>query len=489
MDIISLWPEENCVLVIGGVDTSIGSTIAHDLLTNMTPGVIDIFSWPANADLDALVSRLEKIKSLRLVVICTEEPPRDAAWEDTIESCLTRPTRYAEAVLPLLISGSGDLIFIGSRLARSAGIGAAPAAVAAAKGLLGFATSIGKRVRARGVRVTCINASRAVPALDIAAAVRFAASANDSPSKLTRNTIVSSVDLSGRQRGRHGAAPLVMATTTTQGRSQRRCALVTGGSRGIGRSVALDLARRGWNIAILGRNRDALAESAALLRNAVAMGTSSVAPPIIILPLQVDVTDLERLRGAFRDAAHAFGGRLDAVISSAGINRRRSALSGAPFIAADPAIWKRLIDVNLCAAMAVAAEALPLLARCAASEDAGSAALVFISSHVVRYEGTAGQSSYAASKHGLNAFAASVAKDVAPLGLDLKIACVNPALVSTELGRRPTSEEGLTALSAALQIPPSDIGVAVNYIIESPPSSTPVTIDLINVAPGFSAKL
>jgi NADP-dependent 3-hydroxy acid dehydrogenase YdfG len=73
--------------------------------------------------------------------------------------------------------------------------------------------------------------------------------------------------------------------------------------------------------------------------------------------------------------------------------------------------------------------------------------------------------------------------------LDLKIACVNPALVSTELGRRPTSEEGLTALSAALQIPPSDIGVAVNYIIESPPSSTPVTIDLINVAPGFSAKL
>jgi len=107
-----------------------------------------------------------------------------------------------------------------------------------------------------------------------------------------------------------------------------KVALVTGGGSGIGRAVAIRLADEGYRVAIAGRRLQTLEETAA--------GSKAQ-----MLPLTVDVTDAEAVRGMVERTVAHFG-RLDVLFNNAGTTAPPTPTED---LAAD--IWRRVIDTNL----------------------------------------------------------------------------------------------------------------------------------------------
>jgi NAD(P)-dependent dehydrogenase (short-subunit alcohol dehydrogenase family) len=107
-----------------------------------------------------------------------------------------------------------------------------------------------------------------------------------------------------------------------------KVALVTGGGSGIGRAVAIRLAGAGYRIAIAGRRLAALEETAA-------------AGKADMLPLAVDVTDADAVRGMLEKTVARFG-RLDVLFNNAGTTAPPTPTED---LAAD--VWRRVIDTNL----------------------------------------------------------------------------------------------------------------------------------------------
>src|SRR5579864_5509281 len=106
-----------------------------------------------------------------------------------------------------------------------------------------------------------------------------------------------------------------------------RHAVVTGGGRGIGAAVALELARLGADLTLMGRTQDVLDAVAAEVRD---VRTNTV---------QVDVTDEETVKRAFKQAADALGPPL-VLVNNAGV------AGSAPFKRMDLAHWRHMFDVN-----------------------------------------------------------------------------------------------------------------------------------------------
>ncbi len=109
-----------------------------------------------------------------------------------------------------------------------------------------------------------------------------------------------------------------------------RVALVTGGGTGIGRGIALELARAGASVAVLGRRPEPLEGVAGEIR---ALGRCALAVP-------ADVRDWEAVQAAVQRTVRELGG-LDILVNNAG------GQFGAPFETLSPKGWKAVIDVNL----------------------------------------------------------------------------------------------------------------------------------------------
>lgn len=124
-----------------------------------------------------------------------------------------------------------------------------------------------------------------------------------------------------------------------------RRALVTGGSKGIGRAIAFELAREGAILAVCARGARVLEETAAALRDETGVHVYAGA---------ADVTDYEQIRSFVDQAAAALGG-LDILVNNAG-----SALPGT-FEEVDEVRWRADLDVKLFAAMRCVRAALPYL--------------------------------------------------------------------------------------------------------------------------------
>jgi NAD(P)-dependent dehydrogenase (short-subunit alcohol dehydrogenase family) len=165
--------------------------------------------------------------------------------------------------------------------------------------------------------------------------------------------------------------------------------LVTGGSRGIGRGIVLDVAKAGHDVAFTYVSRPELAEE-------VVAEATQLAPDRKVKAYQLNVADSAAVEDAVDQIGNDFA-TLDVVVNNAGINRPGIAM------AMSDEDWKDVLDVNLSGAFYIVRATLPLFL----SNKGGL--YVHISS-IATY-GISGQLSYCASKAGLLGLSAGIAKE------------------------------------------------------------------------------
>ncbi len=187
-----------------------------------------------------------------------------------------------------------------------------------------------------------------------------------------------------------------------------RVALVTGGSRGIGRAVALELARRRMTVAV---NYAANATAAAAVVDEItAAGGRAMA-------VQADVADADAVAAMFTTVTEAFG-PVEVLVNNAGITRDDLILR------MSPEVFDEVIATNLRSAFLCTKAALRGMLR------ARWGRIVSIGS-VAGLGGNAGQANYAASKAGLVGLAKSVAKEVGSRGITANV--VAPGFITTDM--------------------------------------------------------
>ena len=188
-----------------------------------------------------------------------------------------------------------------------------------------------------------------------------------------------------------------------------RTALITGGSRGIGRATADLLARAGARVA-LNYVRDEASVNAAV-RDIRAAGGEAMA-------LAGDVGDAATARQLVRDVVAAWG-RLDILVLNAGIWEEDVTGRG------DVAVWDRTYAVNVRGAFLVTDAAAPHLEK-------HGGAIVFVSS-TAGQRGEARHSAYAASKGALISYTKSLAAELGPRGI--RVNAIAPGWVDTDMSR------------------------------------------------------
>jgi 3-oxoacyl-[acyl-carrier protein] reductase len=212
-----------------------------------------------------------------------------------------------------------------------------------------------------------------------------------------------------------------------------RTALVTGGSRGIGRAIAIELGRAGASVVVGYRSGQEEAEA--------------IAAEIGGRAVQSDVSDPDSAR-ALVEAA----GELDILVNNAGITRDG-------LIARMPdEDWRDVLETNLSAIFYTCrAAARPMMKRRAG-------AIVNISS-IVGVHGNPGQTNYAAAKAGIIGLTKSLARELGSRGVRANV--VAPGYVATQL-TDALPEEARAAMLGATPLgrlgSPSDVGGAVRFL-------------------------
>jgi 3-oxoacyl-[acyl-carrier protein] reductase len=187
-----------------------------------------------------------------------------------------------------------------------------------------------------------------------------------------------------------------------------RVALVTGGSRGIGKAIASLLAASGTHVAV-NYIRDEQA-AAATVKMAEARGVKAIA-------VQADVSQLHEAERLLQQTVEQFG-RIDFLICNAGI------WEGAAVEDISEELWDKTLEINLKGTWSVCRAAVPLMKK----QRFGRIVIV---SSTAGQRGEANVSNYAASKGGQISFTKSLAPELASFGINVN--CVAPGWVETEM--------------------------------------------------------
>lgn len=252
--------------------------------------------------------------------------------------------------------------------------------------------------------------------------------------------------------------------------SAERAALVTGGSRGIGRGIALALAARGWRVAVnYQQNAAAADEVVATIR---ASGGEAIA-------VQADVGDLDSHTPLLNAVLAAFG-RLDLLVNNAGIGPRVRV----DILEMRVESYDEVMGVNLRGPFFLSQRAAKLMLTQREAGIIPSAAIVNIGS-ISAYTASINRGEYCISKAGMGMMTALFADRLAPHGITVYE--VRPGIIETDLTHGAKAKydaliaDGLTPIRRWGQ--PEDIGKAVAAIAQGDfPFSTG---EVINVDGGF----
>jgi 3-oxoacyl-[acyl-carrier protein] reductase len=223
--------------------------------------------------------------------------------------------------------------------------------------------------------------------------------------------------------------------------TEKRVAIVTGGSRGIGAAIVARLARDGLHVVAVARNLDKLGEVVAAVKDA---GGSAEA-------IACDLADGAAVTEMIERVAEAHG-RIDVLVNNAGITK------DGLFLRMDDADFDSVINTNLRSAFVATRAAARFVMRAKAGR------IINIGS-VSGVVGNPGQANYAASKAGLIGLSKTVAKELAGKGVTCNV--VAPGFIATDMteGLNDKIKEGAKQLIPLRRFgEPKEIAAAVAFL-------------------------
>jgi len=214
----------------------------------------------------------------------------------------------------------------------------------------------------------------------------------------------------------------------------RKTALVTGASKGIGRAIAMKLAQLNYNLVIVGRSSVLLE----ILRSEIE------SQQVKCLKLVADL-GLKGIPEQLIDKALGHFGQLDVVVNNAGMSYSGSIHN------TDLNTWDEIMNVNARAPFFLCKAAIPVL------KQSSNPVIINIGS-VVDFKGYKNQAAYAASKHALSGFTKVLAKEVQDDGI--KVHLISPGGVNTEMVREMRPDIDTDQL-----IQPDEIADIVEFLV------------------------
>ncbi len=240
-----------------------------------------------------------------------------------------------------------------------------------------------------------------------------------------------------------------------------KVALVTGGSRGIGRAIAVALAEAGADVAV---NYTSKPEAAAeVVKQITSMGRKSKA-------YKANVGSLDEIKAMVAGVEADFGA-IQILVNNAGINRDRT------FMKMTPEAFKEVIDVNLTGAAMVTHCVLPKMT------ETNWGRVIFISS-VNGEQGSFGQANYSAAKAGMFGLAKSLARELSRKNITVN--CVAPGFTATDMtaGMPPeVLEKILGTIPLGRQAKAEEVAHCVTFLAS--PKAAYITGETISVNGGL----
>ena len=226
-----------------------------------------------------------------------------------------------------------------------------------------------------------------------------------------------------------------------------KIAIVTGGTKGIGRAIAESLVSAGAGVAITARNDDEIGRTVAELKT---LGAGTVAG------YACDVRDYGQVKSVVAEVAKEFGG-LDILINNAGVGIFASVES------MSVEDFRAVLETNVFGVFYCCHEAIPLM------KQRGGGYIINISS-LAGANPHAEMAAYNASKFGLNGFSEALMQEVRHEGI--KVSYIMPGSVNTAFGGDEPSDE------KSWQLQPHDIAQVVIDLLEFPERSLPSRVEI-----------